>query len=37
VSADGKTLSFTAEFTNPRGEPQSFLFVFDRQDTEPPR
>ncbi len=32
VSADGKTLSFTAELTNPRGEPLSFLYVFDRQD-----
>ena len=32
VSADGKTLSFTAEATNSRGEAQTFLFVFDRQD-----
>ena len=31
VSADGKTLSFTAEATNSRGEAQTFLFVFDRQ------
>ena len=37
VSADGKTLSFTAEATNNRGEPQTFLFVFDRQDAGPPR
>jgi len=35
VSADGKTLSFTAETTNVRGEKQSFLFVFDRQDAGP--
>jgi hypothetical protein len=35
VSADGKTLSFTAEGTNGRGEAQTFLFVFDRQDAGP--
>ena len=35
VSADGKTLSFTADYTNDRGESQSFLFVFDRQDDGP--
>jgi hypothetical protein len=37
VSMDGKTLSFTAEATNSRGEAQTFLFVFDRQDTGPQR
>jgi hypothetical protein len=31
VSADGKTLSFTADITTPAGESLSFLFVFDRQ------
>jgi hypothetical protein len=36
VSADGKTLSFTAEAANARGEPVSFLFVFDRQGSAPP-
>lgn len=36
VSADGKTLSFTAETTNSRGEAQIFLFVFDRQVVAPP-
>jgi hypothetical protein len=37
VSADGTTLSFTVEATDVRGAPLSFLFVFDRQATGPPR
>jgi hypothetical protein len=37
VSPDGSTLSFTAEVTTPDGQPLSFLFVFDRTGTEPPR
>jgi hypothetical protein len=37
VSADGNTLSFTAEVTPPGGEPLSFLFVFDRTGAEPSR
>jgi hypothetical protein len=37
VSADGNTLSFTVDATNPRGELVSFLFVFDRTGSEPPR
>jgi len=32
VSADGKTLSFTVDVTDAKGEPLSFLFVFDRQE-----
>jgi hypothetical protein len=31
VSADGKTLSFTSQGKNAKGEEYEFLFVFDRQ------
>jgi len=31
VSADGRTLSFTSRFKDPRGEESEFLFVYDRQ------
>lgn len=37
VSADGTTLSFTVEATDAKGQPLTFLFVFDRQATGPPR
>ena len=37
VAADGKTLSFTVEGLNGRGERQNLLFVFDRQDRKSTR
>jgi hypothetical protein len=33
VSADGRTLSFTADGRNAEGQAVTFLYVFDRQDS----